>query len=350
MKNRRFSVYILALLFIFYSRLLYSAQPDLSVKELVEKNIQSAGEKEKIANIKNFSFLAGSQTYYFSFSGQMKIMEGKMPVVTQVILTDSEKVKRNCYNNISEFEGLQKATYQALAQLRSGLFTLLHFKDQLEYRGLKAFGPKKHYMLTTNIAELEIDFYIEPEEYTIKRIVFKGFDEEGGKYEVNHDFGPFQEVESLKIPSSWFSSQVGARGTLNQISDVKINQALDKDFFSRLEVNVGNIEISSDALGGNIIDFSFQRGMLVIGTNWTDQCIKKAGFKAEDKLVLQISDQEIDIDFYESRPPRGVLQPGVKIMMPNRRDENYLILLSAEEREQLAEILETLLPIRVKRK
>jgi len=350
MKNRRFSVYILALLFIFYSSLLYSAQPNLSAKELVKKNIQSAGEKEKIVSIKNFSFRAGSQTYYFSSLGHMKITEGKDPVVTQVILTDSEKVKRNCYNNISEFEGLQKATYQALARLRSGLFTLLHFKDQLEYRGLKAFGPKKHYMLTTEIAELEIDFYIEPEEYTIKRIVFKGFDVEGGKYEVNHDFGPFQEVEGLKIPSSWFSSQVGARGTLYQISDVKINQTLDEDFFSRLEVNVGNVEISSDALGGNIIDFSFQRGMLLIGTNWTNQCFKKVGFKTKEKLILQISDMEIEIDFYESMPPQDVIGPGAKLMIPNRRDENYLILLTPKENEQLAEILETLLPIRVKRK
>jgi len=337
------------LLFL-YSGLLASSLPDLSVQELVEKNIQAVGGKEIIAKVENFSFRAGPKTYFVSSLGQMKIIQGKDPVVTEAILVDSEKVKKNCYNNISEINGLQKATYQAFGKLRGGIFTLINFKDQLELHGLKTFGPKKHYMLSAKIEELEVDFYLDSEEYMIKRVVFKGFDPEEGKYEVNHDFGPLQEVNGIKIPSTWYSSQVGTRGTLHQISGVTLNLSLDKDFFSKLKVNIGKVEILPDALSGNIIEFAFQRGMLLIGTNWTNQCFKKVGFKTKEKLILQISDTEIDIDFYESMPPRELIRPGIKIMMANPQDENYLILLTSKENELLSETLEPLLPIRVKRK
>jgi hypothetical protein len=37
-------------------------------------------------------------------------------------------------------------------------------------------------------------------------------------------------------------------------------------------------------------------------------------------------------------------------MIPNFRGENYFIILGQKENEQLSEKLETLLPIRVKRK
>lgn len=350
MDNRRISICLLGLFLFLFSGLLLHSSSDISVKELLEKNIQAAGGKEKLAEIENFSFRAGSKTYYISAVTQMKITEGKEPVVTQIILADSEKVKRNCFNNISEYEGLMKANYLTLAKLRSGLFTLAKFENQLEFLGMKSFGPEKHYMLTTRINDLEVDFYLDAEEYMIKRVVFKGYDPDGGKYEVNHDFGPVQEVNGIKIPSSWFSSQVGTRGTLNEISEVKLNQTLDKDFFSRFDVNVGRVEISQDALSGNVVEFMFQRGMLLIGTNWTDSCLKRAGFKTKDKLILHISDMEIEIDFYESPPQRNAIGPGAKLMMPNQRDENYLIYLWSEEYKQLEEKLEPLLPIHAKRK
>lgn len=350
MDYRRFGIYLTGFLFLLCSGLLFFSQPDLSVEELVEKNIQAAGGKEKTAQVENFSFKAGSKTYYMSSEGRMKIAEGKEPVVTEVILADSEKVKRNCFNNISEFKGLLKLTYLSLAKLRCGLFTLEKFKDELEFQGLKTFGPRKHYLLTAKINDLEVEFFLDPEEYTIKRIVFKGFVEDQGKYEINHDFGPLQEVNGIKIPSSWFGSQVGARGTLYEISDVKFNQTLDKDFFSKFEVNVGEVKISDGALSGNIVEFMFRRNMLLIGTNWTDENIKKAGFKTKDKLILQISDMEFEIDFYDSEPPRNAISPGAKFMVPNRRSENYLIYFMSQEYKQLTEKLESLLPIQVKRK
>jgi hypothetical protein len=340
MVERRFSVFFAGLLVFLCSFLLLEAQENLSVKDIVEKNIQAAGGKEALSKVKNYSFKHGLRTYYMATSGLMKLTDGKGPVLTEVILVETDKVKRNCFNNITEMAGFVKSTYQCLARLRSGLFTLANFKGQLELKGLKNFGPTKLYMLTTNIGDLDVEFYLDSDEFTLKRLVFSGFDQSRGKYEVNHDYGPYQEIEGIKIPSSWFSSRVGTRGSNFVISDVKINAPLAEGFFSFIEVNVGDVKIAEGALSGNIIESSFRRNMLLISTNWTDKCIKGAGFKAKDKLVLQLGDKKIEIDFHESFPPRETLGPGSKFMVPNSRSENYLIYLISPEFKQLLEEIE----------
>jgi len=351
MDRRRTAVQVVILTFLLCLVLPSFTQPEATVTELVTKNIQAAGGAEKIASLENFSFKAGPRTFYFSSAGQMKILtEMKKPIVTEVILVDDDKVQRNCYNNISEFGRLQKATYQTLAKLRSGLFTLARFKDELEYGGLKAFGPKKLHLLKTKVDELEVEFYLDSDEYTIERIVFNGYTPGGDKYEINHDYGVYQEIDDFNIPSSWFGSQVGTRGQLIEVSNLKFNQNLEKDFFSTLDVNVGEVKIEGGGLSGNVVDVVFRRGMLMIGTNWTNKCVQKAGFKTNDKIILSVGGQEIDIEFYESQPPRNALGPGAKIMVPNRRDENYLVYLWSEEFKDLAETLSPLSEIQVKKK
>ena len=319
--------------------------------KIVEENIKAAGGAENLLKVKNFSFKYGSTTYYMSSDGQMKLTQGKDAIITEVILVDQDGAKRNCFNNITELTGHQKSTYQGLAKLRCGLFTLSHFKGQLEFEGLKRFGPKEHYLLTTHIGDLDVEFYLDPEEYTIKRLVFKGFDPSEGTYEVNHDFGPYQEINGVNIPSSWFDSQVGARGRTYEVGDVKLNQSLEEDFFSKLEVNVGNVEIEQGALSGNVIQSTFRRDtlMLTIGTNWTEDSIQKAGFKAKDRLILEISGWEFVVDLYDSQPPRSAFSPGEKFMTPNRRGENYLIYIISPKDKDLVEKIEPLLPIRIKK-
>lgn len=346
MTKHRWIFYLSFMVFLFGYVFLSCSQAD----KIIKKNIQAAGGKENLSKVNNYSFKYGPTTYYMSADGHMKLTDGSEPVITEVILVEQDKVKRNCFNKVTEFSGLQKSTYLCLAKLRCGLFTLKNFKNQLESKGLKSFGPKNHYMFTTHVGDLEVDFYLDSEEYTLKRMVLKGFAPSQDKYEINHDFGPYQEINGVKIPSSWFASQVGTRGRNYEISDVKINQSLDEGFFSKIDINAGEVEITQGALKGNIIESAFRRNMLQIYTNWTDECIKRAGFKTNDKLALQISDMEIEIDFYESFPPRSSIGPGSKFMVPNRRSENHLIYLISPEYKDLAEKLEPLLPIRVKRK
>ncbi|MFQ6108736.1 MAG: hypothetical protein ACE5L7_04200, partial [Candidatus Aminicenantales bacterium] len=320
-----------------------------SVKEIVAKNIQAAGGKEKLAETRYLTFKAGTRTYTISSDGDMKITEGKDPVVTEVILVDEEKARRNCFNTLSEYKGMERLNYIVLAKLFSGLFTLSPFESRLHLQGLRSFGPKNHYLLTSRVNGFELDFYLDTEGFHLQRLVMKGYDPEGNKYEVSYDFGPYQDVDGIKIPSSWFFSRVGARGQLIQISDVKRNPPLPEDFFSSLELNVGEVKISDKALKGNIVEFSFQRGMLLIGTNWTRDCIQKAGFQSRDKLLFKVTDRELEIDFYDTSPPRGAIGPGAKFMMRSRRGENYLIYLWSEGFKDLTESLEPLMPIQVRK-
>ena len=345
MAKNRWLICFLCLAFLLGSVLMSCSRAN----NIVEENIKAAGGAENLMQVKNFSFKFGSTTYYMSSDGTMKLTQGTDPIITEVILVDKDGAKRNCFNKITELTGHQKSTYQSLAKLRSGLFTLAHFKGELEFKGLKKFGPEEHYMLTTNAGDLEVEFYLDSEEYTIKRLVFKGFNPSGDKYEVNHDFGPYQEINGMKIPSSWFDSQVGARGATYEVGDVKLNQSLEEGFFSKLEVNVGRVEIEQAALNGNVVQSAFRRNRLTIDTNWTDDCIQKAGFAAKDKLILEIGDRAIALDFYDSPPPRGAFRPGTNYMFPNQRSENYIIYITSSEGKDLVEKIEPLLPIRVKK-
>ncbi len=346
MVKHRCIFFIVSLLILSGSALLFGSEVD----KILEQNILAAGGKENLSKIQNYSFSYGPTTYYLSSDGLMKLTEGQAPIITEVILIGKDKAQRNCFNNISEYSGLQKSIYQCLARLRAGLFTLSHFKGQLKLHGLKSFGPQKFYMLSTNIGDLEAEFYLDSEDLLLKRLVLKGYDENQNKHEENHDFGPYQEIEGVKIPTAWFASQVGIRGSSVEVSDVKVNLPLEESFFSNLDVNVGEVEIGQGTLKGNIVQSNFRRNILTIDTNWTEVCIQKAGFKAEDKLILQIADTELEIDFHESFPPRNELGPGSKFMTPNRRADNYLIYLISPEFSQLAEQLEPLAVIRIKKR
>lgn len=321
----------------------------LSTEDLVKKNIQAAGGNEKILQIKNYSFTFDSMRNCSSSDGRTKISAGRPPAVTEVICAGPDTVIRNSFNHLSEFNGLLKNTYQALALLRSGLFTLKNFSSQLEYKGTKTYGLKNYHVLGTLVGDLRVTFSLDPEEYLIRRIVFQGYDKTAGNYEINHDMGPYQDIEGIRIPSSWFSSEVGGRGVLYEISDVKWNEPLEDTFFSSLEINIGSVEALPGILKGAVVEFMYQRNLLLIGTNWTEEAIQKAGFSSKDKLKFRIKDLEVEIDFYDSTLPEGAMHPGAKLMIPNRRGENYHIYLWSQDFKKLSEEIKPLSPIEVRK-
>ena len=327
------------------------AKEDPEIKNLLDKNIEAAGGMEKISQVENYSFKIGNQTVYLSSEGEMKMVSGTEPVITDVILASSRGAKRNCFNQISEYEGFEKAEIQSLAKIRSALFTLENYKGQLELHGLKQFGPKNYHMLTSKEGDLDVEFYIDSEDFLLKRLVFSGFSNETGKYEVNHDFVSFQEVDGVKIPESWFASQVGTRGSLQQAKDVAFNQELAGNFFSDHEINAGEVEIGEGLLNGNVIDFNLMRGnRLMIGTNFTQSCFLNAGFNSGDKLILEIADTEMEVDFYDSQPPRSAYSGDSVLMIPNRRSENFVVYILSPDYSEMAERLEPLMSIDVKKK
>jgi hypothetical protein len=333
---------------------LIQAQTNLSLKDIVMKNIQASGGKEKISQFRNFCFKAGLATYHVSSDGKMKITSGKEPVITEVILIHPDRVQRNSFNEITDVGGLDKTVYQCLAKLYSGLWTLANFEKQLSYEGVKAFGPEKLHLLSTKTEGIKINFYLDSLEYRMKRILFQGYLPDGQKYEVNYDFGPYQEFEGLELPTSWFCSQVGARGTLFEITDMKLNQLLEADFFSKLEVNAGQVEVAESFLKGNVIEFRVVPNSLYIITNWTKKLIEKAGFKTKDHLIVSLDGVEKELIFYASAnelPSQSTFVEGAQIMtFDARAGETYVIQFYATDFSQISEKLAPLLPIQIKRK
>ncbi len=351
MSRKQMAVTLVGMVLLFSCALPNYSQQQETVSEIVEKNIQAAGGMDKISKIKNFSFRDNGTVYYLSSGSQMKITSGKTPIITEVILVDQVSAKRNCFNKLSDFGPFIEQTFQVRARLYSGLFTLVNFKNDLEFQGNRRFGPKVYHQMTTQSKDLEIEFYLDTEDSLLKRIVFRGHNPEFGKYEINHDIGPYQDVEGLKIPSSWFGSQVGTRGNTHQVSDIALNLELGEDFFSDYNVNVGKTDFSEGVLKGNIVDFEVGRGnRLMISTNWTDDCIRRAGFESEDKLVLMLGDVQLEVDFYASQPPRSAYGKSSILMLPSRGDENFVIYFLTSGYQDLVEKLEPLMSIQIKKK
>ncbi|MGB8953614.1 MAG: hypothetical protein WCC06_13240 [Candidatus Aminicenantales bacterium] len=326
----------------------------LSLKELIEKNIQFSGGREKIAQIQNFSFRTGPAAYTCTPRGQLKIVIGREPVITEVILVNPDQVQRNYFHETSEILGLQGAILQAQARLYSGLFTLLQFENDLQYSGLKTFGPEKFHHLETKIGELNIGFYLLPDNFALKRAVFQSVSSEGNKLEINCDFGPFEEIEGFKMPLSWFSSQVGTRGILYEVTGLKFNQPLEEDFFTKLEVQVGEVETGPGLLKGNVLAFNTQRNILSISTNWRKSDAERAGLKTHDALVLSIEGTETELVFYASPnelPSQSEMAGGAQMMYFNPRGlETYVITFFATDFSPISEKLKSLGPIQVKKK
>jgi len=331
-----------------------SAGEDLSLKAIVQKNIEASGGREKLSQIQNLSFRTGNTRFVVAASGEFKLSTGKDPVVTEVILVKEGRVQRNSYNTITDIPDPEKTVYLTLARLYAGLFSLWKIDGNLKLEGLKSFGPEKLYHLTAKSGALNVDFFLRPDDFYLKRLVFRGSTSDGDIYEVNTDFGPFEPAEGLNMPLSWFSSQVGTRGNLAEVTEVKLNQSLPGDFFSRLEVNVGATEAGPGQLKGNILDFNSSPRGLSIGTNWRKSDIEKAGLRTGDKLSFLVEGVESEVVFYASESEalsQNELAQGARLMMPMPRGgDTYVIQFIAVDTAPIASKLKPLTQIEIRKK
>jgi hypothetical protein len=334
---------------------LASAQASLSLKEILAKNLEASGGQARLAQVQNLSFKTGGMRNVVSASGELKILGGKEPVITETVLAVGNKVRRNSFGTVSDIAEPQRTVYKTLAKLYAGLFSLAGFDGQLKLVGLRSFGPEKLYHLTTvsQLGPISVHFYLLADDCRLKRLVFQGMTPEGDKYEVNYDFAPFEDVEGLRLPMSWFVSQVGTRGTLNEVADVKTNQTLDKDFFTKLDINAGKAEASPGQMKGNVLDFSSSPYGLTIVTNWTRRDVEAAGFRTGDRLALNFDGAPFDLTFYalpNEIPPIGDLTKGARLLVPILRGgEAFAIQVMGEDVAAFAAKLKPLAPISVKK-
>lgn len=328
---------------------------ELSLKEIFQKNLDASGGREKLGQVQNVSLTTGNTRVVASASGELKLMTGKAPVVTEVILVKGDSVRRNSFQRKSDVGEPEKTVYQTLGKLYAGLFSLLKFEDQLKHEGVKSFGPERLYHLTmAQPGPVRVDFYLRTDDFKLKRLVFHGLDSEGDSYEVNYDFAPFEDFEGLPIPPSWFVSRVGARGNLIEASEVRTNVPLPDDFFENLEINIGSVEVGEGRLRGNVLDASASRFGLSMTTNFTPKDVEAAGLRTGDKLSFRANEEEVEVVFYASArelPPRNELAGGARLMtLPGRGGETYVIQFFGGDWSEFASKLAPLTPIELKKK
>ncbi len=322
---------------------LASAQTSLSLKDIFRKNLDASGGRAKLAQIKILTFRTAGTRNFVSSSGELKVMSGKDPVVTEAVLVAGGKVVRNSFNVVSEVTGPQATVYQTMAKLYAGLFSLAKFEGQLQLAGVKSFGPEKFYHLTLKgpAGPVAVHFYLRADDFLLKRLVFQGATPEGDKYEVNYDFAPFEETEGgWRLPSSWFVSQVGTRGNLTEMTEFRTNAAVAKGFFGKAECNVGRTEAGPGLMKGNVLDWNASPFGLTIITNWTRKDAETAGLRTGDKLILLLGEDEYQLTFYarsSELPSQGELAKGARLLAPMPRGgETFAIQVVGGEGGPLA--------------
>ncbi len=349
-----------AAVIIFFSAVgLISAQADLSVKDILKKNLEASGGPEKLGQVTSVSFRTGGTLQIASAAGDLKILTGKGPVVTEIVCVKGGRVDRNSFGNASEVTGTPKTVYQTLAKIYAGAFSLAKFGDQLKLVGLRSFGPETLYHLTTKATDGPVmtQFYLKADDFSLKRLVFQGTTAEGDKYEVNYDFAPFEEVEGLRVPLSWFVSQVGTRGNLMEVTEFKTNQPLAAGFFSNMDLNMGAVKVGPGSLEGNVLDVNAFPNGLFVTTNWTKKDVEQAAFKSGDELTLEGGDQAkgfvTSVVFYATAgelPRPGEPGKDMRILGPAPRGgETYVLQLMGPLGTGLEAHLEILAPISVKK-
>jgi hypothetical protein len=169
------------------------AQRTLSAAEVVKRNLDAAGGQAAIDRIQSLSYASGVGLYTASADGRMKARFGfDLPAVFQTVLVGPSGVRRNSLGRIEEVRGLERERWRALARLAGGAFTLRNFAGPWASTGVRTYGPRRYYVLTSSSDGTGLTFNIDAEDFLVKRLVLKGSDGGGEEWELSIELGPPQ--------------------------------------------------------------------------------------------------------------------------------------------------------------
>ena len=364
MNRRAWIVILLIPMFVMVSQWRANGQIVTTTEEIIKKNIEAIGGREKFKEIRNFSFKAGYNTYFVNSEGKMKVLMGQEPVIIGAVLVTEDLVEENYFNQILTIEGIEKSRLQCLARLIGGLFSLAGFEKFLSYQGEKSFGPEKNHLLSGQACGMDVTFSLGVDSFLVRRMVLEKYTAEEGHYGISYEFGDYKEINGLKVPSSIFYAPIGAQSSStpfpSEISQVKANLELDDRFFSTIEVNIGEVAAAPGVLRGNVFEIMSMapRPGIIVITNWRTQDIKEAGLKTGEKLMLTLDELEVELTFYQTDNERqgdnsyGVPDARFMTMDPMRGNLYYIYLnlTDKEESENIKAKLIPLVPIQIRKK
>ncbi len=310
---------------LLWPRIAVSAPPaaspaEMTVGALVGKNLAAAGGAQALARVRTFGFAAGPLKYTASMDGRLKVRSVfEEPSVFESILVDATSARRNAMGRKTEFRGMEKLRWIALARFLGGLGTLMLFADGLTYDGVRSFGPETFHVCSADLQGGRASFYVDASDFLVKRVVVSGADDDGARFEESIELGFGDAVEGLRLPTTLYIARVGVGGSYSAYADPStdftLNAVLPAGFFDTNEVDPGPVEVSPGSLRGRILAGRFydEDFFVRIFTNWTADDVRAAGFKNGDVLAVSAAGAEFEakLFFLESEvDDQSVYDPG----------------------------------------
>jgi len=284
---------------------------EMTVEQIISRNIAAAGGKEKLDGLNSTSIEIFSRgrlfsTAYTQGKNIMKMVSGEPPIIQSITIVKSDKVDRKTFEPDRPFLEREKCLYLSLEKLISGAFTIKNFEGELTYIGLKKLGPETHYVMGTRIAACPVQINIDAETNLIKRMVIEDNSPEAAGYKATYDFLPAVESAGFIIPSGWYQCDLGigasARGVQYELKNFTVNPQIEKDFFSRMELNMGAVTAVPGSVKGNLTNSQYNSdgayGYFI--TNVLEGDMKKAGLNVEDKVSIKYGDKELEAMVFTS--------------------------------------------------
>lgn len=283
---------------------------EITVDQIIKWNVAAAGGVEKLNEIKSASIeIYNRGRLYLTAYTQgkiMKIVAGEPPIIQSVILANNDDVKRKTFTSDASLTTRDKCVYICMEKLVSGAFTLRNFQENLTYKGIKKLGPETHYIVESEIVGYTVQINIDTESKLIKRMIIEDNSPDASGYKATYDFLPVVESSGLMIPAGWYECDLGAgataRSTQFDLQNFKINPILEKDFFLKMELNMGSVTSEPGSIKGNIIgmQYSSDGGYGYFTLNIQESDLKKASLNENDKVVFKYGDKEVEATIYTS--------------------------------------------------
>lgn len=187
---------------------------------IIDRSVSALIGGEAFDKIKNLSFKTFYKDYqtvetsYFADSqANFKMTKGVGPYVDRITSIKDGIIKDNNFLTDGPLSDYHKAKFTCFANLISGAFTLIRFKDSLHYKGEKKYGLKTYHILETSLFDHNISFYLDKETYLLGRMIISGKTDTGVSYQSLYDYGEPVIYEGLRMPGSWMHNFLGGGGT-----------------------------------------------------------------------------------------------------------------------------------------
>jgi hypothetical protein len=347
--------YIIAATFPVYSE-------EITIGQIFNKNIAAAGGKEKLDGLNSTSIEIFTRGFFIKAYTQgnnlMKMVSGIPPIIQTITVTKDSTVDRKTFEPGLNLLEREKCFYLSFEKLLTGAFTLKNFEGELTYAGIKKFGPEVHYILETRVKNCPIQFNIDTQTSLIKRMVIEDKSEENADYKATYDFLPTAEMAGFNIPAGWYESDLGvgatAEGAQYELKNFTVNPQIEKDFFTRMELNMGTITAVPGSIKGNLTASRYNPDGAYgyFSTNVLPNEIKKTGFTVKDKISIKFGDTELEGTVFSSTNDIGPNEaaPGNVLFLNFSGSSYYGILMFGEQFKPLFSDFQPLKEFTVRKK